>query len=294
VTSTEAASAGATGPEAATVLAAASDRGPSPAPSLAADRAPELGAAPSPHYPPEQSVVPILAGAAILAVGVGLLGSALLVFLGLATMLTISFIWGWERWPEMEISAREGERFGRLSIGMLVFLASEAVLFGSLIYAYIHLRLHAITWPPEGMEPLDVGFPAFNTGVLIASGVVAHYALEAYRKGKLVATRVLLVVTIVLGAAFLGGQAYEYGIVGFGLSDGLMGSTFFTLTGFHGAHVTGGLLILVAMYLRTVRDNRAGLAIPDRGSGDMMAAGTYYWHFVDAVWVVLFFVVYLL
>jgi len=73
-----------------------------------------------------------------------------------------------------------------------------------------------------------------------------------------------------------------------------MGSTFFTLTGFHGGHVTAGLLLMAFMFIRSFRQEKMGAASPDKGTTGLMEAGTYYWHFVDAVWVVLFSVLYLL
>jgi cytochrome c oxidase subunit III len=177
---------------------------------------------------------------------------------------------------------------------MLTFLVSEAVLFGSLIYAYIHLRLHAGQWPPPGMPHFHLLLPSINSVILIGSGFVAHYALVAFRQGRLDAFRRLMAVTMVMGAAFLGGQAWEYTHVGFGLSSGLLGSTFFTITGLHGAHVTGGLILLAYLLFREWRDRRIGLARPSGGTSGMAPAATYYWHFVDGVWVVIFFVIYLL
>ena len=106
---------------------------------------------------------------------------------------------------------------------------------------------------------------------------------------------------------FLGGQAWEYTHAGFGLSSGLTGSSFFTLTGLHGFHVTGGLLLLVYLFFARPRDRRRRRPGPPQprhrhrrrcargtGTSGMVEAATYYWHFVDAVWVVIFVVVYLL
>jgi cytochrome c oxidase subunit 3 len=108
---------------------------------------------------------------------------------------------------------------------------------------------------------------------------------------------------VILGAVFLGGQGWEYTHAGFGLSSGLTGSSFFTLTGLHGAHVTAGILLLVYLLFRSARDRRreaaqggGAAAVVARGTGTagMAEAATYYWHFVDAVWIVIFVVVYLL
>jgi cytochrome c oxidase subunit 3 len=102
---------------------------------------------------------------------------------------------------------------------------------------------------------------------------------------------------------FLGGQAWEYTHAGFGLSSGLTGESFFALTGLHGAHVTVGILLLVYLLFRAAHDRRRRTAEPTgaaaaiaRGTGTagMVEAATYYWHFVDAVWILIFTVVYLL
>ena len=174
---------------------------------------------------------------------------------------------------------------------MLIFLGSEVVFFGSLIAAAVHLRIH--TGTPRPLRSRALSLPIVNTVVLISSGIAAHYALVGLRKGRRGWFSFLLVLTIFLGAIFLGGQAWEYTHVGFGLSSGVEGSTFFTLTGFHGAHVTAGILVLLFVFVRIRRQWRLQTATGDGGTG-MMEAGTYYWHFVDAVWVAVFVVVYLL
>ena len=242
------------------------------------------------HYTP----LPVFAALAMLAVCIGLLGAPLAAVGAALALLVVMAFWTWVRWPAPEVPAVPGERFSAAGAGMLTFLLSEVVLFGALIWGYLHLRSMSMTWPPAGMPHLEVAFPAFNTDVLIASGVVAHLALVNYRRGKVRTFRTTLAVTIGLGAAFLIGQVWEYTQVGFGLSSGLLGSTFYTLTGLHGLHVSAGLLLLGYMLFRSFRDERMGLIAGTRGSAGMMAAGTYYWHFVDVVWVIIFVVVYLL
>ena len=125
------------------------------------------------------------------------------------------------------------------------------------------------------------------------SGVAAHYAQVSYRKRRTGAFNAYLVLTIILGALFIGGQAWEYSHLGFGLSGGLLASTFYTLTGFHGLHVLCGLGLLVFLFFRARRERRLELGTSPGTSG-MVDAATYYWHFVDAVWVAVFIVVYLL
>jgi cytochrome c oxidase subunit 3 len=174
---------------------------------------------------------------------------------------------------------------------MLAFIGSEAVFFASLIAAAIHLRIHGGTL---GQSAFDATFPALNTIVLVLSGVTAHYAQVSYRKQKSGSFFLLLVLTIILGAAFLGGQAWEYTHLGLGLSANLAVSTFFVLTGFHGLHVACGLGVLVYLLVRATRERRRSKGTLSLGTAAMVDSGTYYWHFVDAVWVAVFIVVYLL
>ena len=94
--------------------------------------------------------------------------------------------------------------------------------------------------------------------------------------------------------AFLSGQAWEYSHLGFGLTAGTAASSFFLLTGFHGLHVACGIGVLVYLLVRSSRERRRGQGATSPGTSGMVDAGTYYWHFVDAVWVVVFVVVYLL
>jgi cytochrome c oxidase subunit I len=263
-------------------------------PDAAPSRSPAPQAVALHPWVEQYSIAPILAALAMLAVAVGLLGFPVLVVAAALGLIVVMAVWAATRWPEGEIAYVRGERFSAGGQGMLTFLLSEVVLFGTLVWGTLHLRSMAMVWPPAGMPHLGVAFPAVNTDVLIASGIVAHLALVNYRKGRTATFRTSILVTIALGAAFLVGQAWEYAHVGFSLSSGLLGSTFFALTGLHGLHVTGGLLLLGYMLFRSFRDERDGVAMGGRGSEGLMAAGTYYWHFVDVVWVVIFVVVYLL
>jgi len=181
--------------------------------------------------------------------------------------------------------------FARLEpamLGLWVFIAAEALFFGLLIGSYLYLRVRAGVWPPPGMPERDLLVPAINSVVLLSSGVTMHGAHESMRRGETGVLRGGIIATMVLGAAFLGGQAYEYTHAGYGLSSGLMGSTFFTLTGFHGAHVLVGLAFLSLVLVR------AGRGFYSAQSHLGVEACALYWHFVDAVWVVLFTVLYLI
>jgi len=172
--------------------------------------------------------------------------------------------------------------------GLWVFIAAESLFFGLLFAAYLYLRVRAEAWPPPGTPELDLLIPVFNSIVLFSSGATMHGAHEAFRRGYNEVGRAGILVTIVLGTAFLLGQAFEYATAGFGLGSGVFGSGFFTITGFHGAHVLVGLIFLAMVYLKA----RRGAYTPDNHLG--VEASALYWHFVDAVWVVVFTVMYLL
>ncbi len=172
-------------------------------------------------------------------------------------------------------------------LGLWIFIATEALFFGILIASYLYLRPRAGVWPPPGMPERDLVVPILNTVVLLSSGLTMHGAHTGMQQGDRTLLKGGIVATVVLGAAFLGGQAYEYAKAGYGLSSGLLGSSFFTLTGFHGAHVLVGLIFLLLVLVR------AGKGHYSRDRHLAVEASALYWHFVDAVWVVLLTVLYL-
>lgn len=174
--------------------------------------------------------------------------------------------------------------------GMIFFIASEALIFANLIAAYLYLEIRN----NGGWKvPSDTGliFPLINTVILLSSSFPAHIAGTAIAKGNQRATRLGFLFAIILGAIFLGGQVYEYsGLFGnnFTPQASVFGSSFFTLTGFHGLHVTVGLIFLIIVLVRTMRGHFT------RQKHFAIEAAEMYWHFVDGVWVVVFSTVYLL
>jgi heme/copper-type cytochrome/quinol oxidase subunit 3 len=176
---------------------------------------------------------------------------------------------------------------------MAFFIASEAVFFANLIAAYLYLRVRAGAWPiPSEMAQyhftLNKVLIGINTLILLSSSFPMHYAGRSAVRGNRRGLIIGLAGTIILGAVFLSIQLWEYIHSTFGAQSGVFGSTFFTLTGFHGAHVTAGALFLIVCLVRSIR-------------GDFTAqhhfavqAAEMYWHFVDVVWVVLFTVLYLI
>jgi cytochrome c oxidase subunit I len=242
--------------------------------------------------PEQTTITPFFVALALLLVAIGLLSTPVVIAIGAGMLLVTLAVWMGGRWVEPEIEQQPGRRFSFMGVGMAVFIGSETVFFAALIAAVIHLRIHL---PQSGAGThLATAFPAVNTTILVLSGVAAHYAQVSYRKQRQGSFFLLLVLTIILGAAFLGGQAWEYTHLGFGLTASLAASAFFTLTGFHGLHVACGICVLIYLLVRASRERRRGPGASSPGTSGMVDAGTYYWHFVDAVWVVVFIVVYLL
>jgi cytochrome c oxidase subunit 3 len=177
--------------------------------------------------------------------------------------------------------------------GFLLFLVSDCVLFSSFIFAYLYMRNSGQGWPPPGVQRLDVAFAAVNSVILFGSGATMHYALENWKHNNFFKYTYFMIATIILGACFLGGQAYEYTNLIYHehvtwAGSGIFGASFFTLTGMHGFHVSVGVLYLTILLLQSV----SGVYTKDKYFG--LTAGTLYWHFVDVIWVVLFSIFYLI
>ena len=193
----------------------------------------------------------------------------------------------------------EGMKVYNLKLGMWVFLLSEVMFFSSLIGAYIILRFaHPEQWA-EPNHVLNVPLTGFNTFMLICSSVTMVKAFAAIEHGDQAGLRKWLIATIILGASFVGIQVYEYiklahhGFVpvaaNYAAEGGpLYGTTFYTMTGFHGAHVTLGVLALI---FTAVKAFRGKYSATDYGGVEIMGL---YWHFVDLVWIILFTIVYLI
>lgn len=182
----------------------------------------------------------------------------------------------------------QGRSFGWY--GMVFFLASEAVFFANLIAAYLYLRVRAGAWPPTADHVVrpEYTLVLINTLILLSSSFPMHFAARAISKGDKRGLTIGLGLTALLGSIFLGIQAYEYVHNVFGPSTGVFGSTFYVLTGFHGAHVTFGVLFLLICFFRSIRGD---FSKPKHFG---VNAVEMYWHFVDAVWIILFLVVYVL
>lgn len=172
---------------------------------------------------------------------------------------------------------------------MWLFLGSECLFFGSFIAAYLLYRDRSISGPyPD--ELFDIPFTSVSSFVLLMSSLSMVLALAAIQQGDVRRMRVWLLATSLLGMLFLGGQAFEFTEFyreGLGLDTNMFGTTFFVLTGFHGAHVTIGVLILMSMWGASFKGK-----LTQENSLNVELAGLY-WHFVDIVWIIIFTMIYL-
>jgi cytochrome c oxidase subunit 3 len=274
------------------------------------------------YFVPGPSQWPLLAGMSMLATMAG--ASAWvndaswgmpLCLAGIVCMLAV--LWGWfgQAIGESEggLYSKRIDHSFRWSMGWFIF--SEVMFFGAFFGALFYARTitmpwlgdldHKLIWPDFAAQWGNIGpagvveafstmgpfpIPTINTALLLTSGVtltIAHHALRDGHRSKTVAW---LFATVLLGAIFMGFQAYEYmhayGELNLKLTSGVYGSTFFMLTGFHGFHVTMGAIMLAVVMFRTMK----GHFTPENHFAFEGAA--WYWHFVDVVWLGLYVVVY--
>jgi heme/copper-type cytochrome/quinol oxidase subunit 3 len=177
-------------------------------------------------------------------------------------------------------------------LGMWVFLGSECLLFGGLITTYL-LYKDAV---PAGQGPApsqvyDIKFTSVSSFVLLMSSVTMVLALSAIQRGDSQRLRLWLTTTALLGATFISGQVYEFTSFvkeGMGYTTNVASSAFYTLTGFHGVHVSVGIVMLMSLVLMSARGR-----LPKERAETVEIIGLY-WHFVDIVWILIFTVVYLI
>jgi cytochrome c oxidase subunit III len=213
--------------------------------------------------------------------------------------------------PELHAPQRGG--IGNPVLGMLLFIASEVMFFAGLFAAYFSIRagyteldkatgLVAHTWPPgqfkELLNPftltthngaLNLILPA--TLVLVLSSVTCQLGVNAIKRGDRTGFLRNFSITLTMGVVFLLLQAFDYSVLiseGLSMGSTTFGTTYFTLTGFHGAHVFGGALMLGVVVYRGMAGQFSAR------HHDMVEAASWYWHFVDVVWVLLFSILYLL
>lgn len=284
------------------------------------------------YYVPAQSVWPFVGAVALFLIAVGAgnyviettndkSGFGFYVLISGLALLLIMLVGWFKNQIDESMSGLYSAQLGRsYRQGMAWFIFSEVMFFvaffGALFYARTisipwlggasnNAMTNEVLWPtfeavwpllqtPGGATSTQMGWyglPLINTVLLLASSVTLHFAhtgLEENKRGQL---NLMLALTIVLGAIFLSLQGYEYihaYNIGLTLDSGVYGNTFFLLTGFHGLHVTLGTIILIVLLGRVLK----GHFTPKEHFA--FQAGAWYWHFVDVVWVVLFFFVYII
>jgi cytochrome c oxidase subunit 3 len=237
-----------------------------------------------------------------------------MVMAGFAVLIVMLFGWFGTVIRESEARLYNKKVDASFRWSMSWFIFSEVMFFAAFFGALFYVRNISVpdlgslgqrllwpdftaAWPTDGpyidqkFTPMGaIGIPLLNTILLLSSGVtltIAHHALKVGKRGGL---KLWLFLTIVLGLTFIGFQAYEYyhayHALNLKLTTGVYGSTFFMLTGFHGAHVTIGAIMLTVMLARAFR----GHFTPDHHFA--FEAAAWYWHFVDVVWLLLFVLVY--
>ena len=185
--------------------------------------------------------------------------------------------------------AHSSSRIDRQTLGILLFIVSEVMLFGAFFASYFFLRVVANVgpWPPQGFD-LPKAVAGVNTAILISSSFTVHLALVSIKRGNRRGMILGLAATWLLGFTFLFIQFNEYIHIGFSARNGAFGTIFYGLTGLHGAHVFVGLTLLSFATIRAFRGHftekqHRGVEVPG-----------IYWHFVDIMWIVVYTTVYLL
>ena len=190
-----------------------------------------------------------------------------------------------------------------VAVGTIVWLSSELMFFAALFAMYFTTRSvqGPVIWG-QSVEMLNIPFSALNTTVLVLSSVTCQFGVFAAERFQNARTGSLLqlskwgmrewfALTFVMGAFFIGGQVYEYAELvheGLTISSAAYGSVFYLATGFHGLHVTGGLIAFLIVMIRVSKARRFG-----HSQATTAIVVSYYWHFVDIVWIALFSAIYL-
>lgn len=175
-------------------------------------------------------------------------------------------------------------------LGMWVFLGSECLLFGGLISTYLLYQDRAVSGPlPKDLY--DIPFTSVSSFVLLMSSLTMVLAVGSQMRGDLRRARTWLVTTALLGGVFISGQVYEFTSFvkeGMGFTTNLAASAFYTLTGFHGVHVSVGIIMLLSLVALSAKGG-----LPQEKAETVEIVGLY-WHFVDVVWILIFTIVYLI
>lgn len=178
---------------------------------------------------------------------------------------------------------RTGE-LTRLKTGMVLFIISEAFLFGALFWTYYYLRGSSPGWPQHHPEAT---LAIANTVLLLGSSLTLTFAGRAINRGRTGGLAGWLFVTLALGAGFLGVTGWEWAHEAFRPWTDVYGSVFFILTGFHALHVLGGVIMLTGLATRAVRGRFTAL------NHHAVEVGSLYWHYVDFIWILVFITIFI-
>jgi heme/copper-type cytochrome/quinol oxidase subunit 3 len=189
---------------------------------------------------------------------------------------------------EVAVDQRSAKSSSSSVLGMTLFVASEGMFFAAFFGAYFTVYAATTVWPPLAIPIPELTISSIATALLVISGFTMSAGVSAGRKGLSGRLNLMLAATIVLGAAFLILQIYDYSNTGFSIHQGTYASLFYIMTGLHMAHVIGGVLFLLLVFFQA----RAGAFPADRQ--DSVHAASIYWHFVDIVWIGLFVIFYIL
>lgn len=237
---------------------------------------------------PHGSKWPILVALGITMLGVGIIMGGLMLAAGLVALIITLAGWFMEdhKWWNEKLGTGEG--VGKL--GAIFFMSSEIFLFGALFATYFTFQSQSTHWPDQ-----HVHLPLLKTGmfsiVLISSSVTAYLAEKKLHRNDKKGFHFWWAITILFGAIFLAGQVWEYATLlseGVGLTTSHFASTFYMITGTHGLHVLGGLIFLIIVFVRSLK----GQFNAERNLAPTVAS--WYWHFVDAIWLFVFTVLYIL
>ncbi len=234
---------------------------------------------------PERSRMPLYLSVAVLGIFEALLWRQwlLVLIMLIATVIAVG-AWLWPRvGADHDTSPLPDDRHPIGQWAMSLTIATEAALFAGLFFTWFYLKHHSAIWPVH--TPPELLMPGINTVILLASSAVLHWG----HRGGAQPRRGVITLTMLLGLVFLALQVREYGRLSFLPTTDAYGSSFYTITGIHGAHVLVGLLLLGYLVLTTGRTPRR--AVTDRR---WLSNVSLYWHFVDVIWLLVFGVLYVL
>ena len=185
-------------------------------------------------------------------------------------------------------AAHQSSRVHAPTLGMLLFIISEVMIFGAFFTAYFFIRVVSHDpWPAHGTN-IPEAVAGINTLILLSSSLTIHWALTAIKRGNRFGLKAGMVTTFLLGLTFLTVQIVEYIHIGFAPHDAAQATIFYSLTGLHGAHVFIGLLLLLFVTIRSFRGHYS----PEEHRG--VEVPGIYWHFVDVMWLVVYTTVYII